>query len=273
MTNESKKENLHRVSQYEHLYKVSKFLAKTSAGVLAPVGLSGMATELFDLIVSDPATKRRDRFMMDLAVRIEELEEKGQISLESLLDNEESAALLIRTVQAAMRSSGDQKLLALQEAALKGLISSGAGKTSSAQIVVGLIDRMTEHHVIVLLWESRPKRSYTLGQMKNEAEEEARRSRFYGQPVFTDIKQLENPVSVFNYMDFNLYVEKDDLVSFKLAKADLVTMGLLEPVLGKESYLEGRVAKLRTTPDIVDYKISELGKFVCDCISSQATQV
>lgn len=268
MAKVSKRDNLLQTSQHEHLYKISKFLLKSSAGVLAPVGLSNIATELFDLVVSDPASKRRDRFLMDLAVRVEGLEASGQISLDNLLGNEEAAALLIRAVQAAMRSSGDQKLHALREVALKGVVSSSAGNTSPAQIVVGLLDRMTEHHLVMLLWENRPQKLYTLGQVQAEEGDEARRSHFYGQPVFTDRAQLKNPVKVFSYMDWGLYVEKDDQISFKLARADLATMGLLEPILGQEEYLEGRVVKTRTTPDRVGYQISELGTFVCDCISA-----
>ena len=90
---------------------------------------------------------------------------------------------------------------------MNGLISSGAEQTSPAQIVVGLLDRMTEHHVIVLLWESQPKRSYTLGEIRAEEAEEARRSHFFGQPVFTDRTQLRDPINVFTYMDWGLYVD------------------------------------------------------------------
>ncbi|WP_323783164.1 hypothetical protein, partial [Leisingera sp.] len=53
---------------------------------------------------------------------------------------------------------------------------------------------------------------------------------------------------------------------FKLAHADLVTMGLLDPILRQEEYLEGRVVERRTTPEIIGHQISELGAFVNEFI-------
>lgn len=268
MANESKEDDLNQTSPNERLYRAFKFIAKSSAGSLAPVGLSSIANEIFDLIVSDPAVRRRDRFIMDSAARIAALEEAGQISLESLLDNEESAAILLRAVQAAMRSSGEQKLNALQEAALKGILSSVVGKGSSSQIVIGLLDQMTEYHVILLLWEFHPRNHYTLGQLQSKEGDEARRSYFYGQPVHTNPKELKNPVSVFKSGGWGLYVEREDSISFRLAREDLIAMNLLEPVLKKEEYKEGRMVRQRNTPDIAGYQVSELGAFVCEFIRS-----
>lgn len=45
-------------------------------------------------------------------------------------------------------------------------------------------------------------------------------------------------------------------------------MNLLEPVLKKEEYKEGRMVRQRNTPDIAGYQVSELGAFVCEFIRS-----
>jgi hypothetical protein len=187
-----------------------------------------------------------------------------------LKDNEEVAALLMRATQAAMRSSGEQKLRAIREAALRGLLSGETPNTSPAQTVVGLLDRMTEYHVILLVWKRLPRAGYTLRDLQADEGEEARRSYFYGQPVFTDKMKLKDPVGVLSYLDWGLYVERDDHTAFKLALWDLAAMGLLKPVLAQEEYLEGRVVKKRATSEIVDHEISELGKLVCDFIKGEA---
>lgn len=72
-------DDLGKTSHQEHLYRVSRFLVKATAGALAPVGLNGLVVELFDLLVSDPAAKRRDRFMEGLARRLYSLEAEGRI--------------------------------------------------------------------------------------------------------------------------------------------------------------------------------------------------
>lgn len=271
MNSIKKSDDLSRSTNSERLHRAVRFLAKATVGVVASSEVSAIAAELFDLVVSDPAVKRRDRFMMDLAKRMENLEAEGKLSLHDLLSNEEAAALLLRSTQAAMRSSGEKKLQAIREAAAKGMISAAAQQSSSAQIVVGLLDRMTEYHVIVLLWENRERQHYTLRELRDDQGEEARRSFFYGQPVFTDKTELESPVSVYNYMDWGLYVERSEYTAFKLARADLVTMGLLKPALGEEQYMEERQVKKRTTPEIVGHRISELGKFVFDYIANGAS--
>lgn len=268
MANEATREDLSKYANSEQLYKLSKFLAKSVAGVLAPVGLAAITTELFDLIVGDPAAKRRDRFLMDLARRIDGLADEGRLTLNDLKDNEEVAALLFRAAQAAMRSSGEKKFSAIRECALKGLLSANAKNASLAQIVVGLLDRMTEYHVILLYWESRAHPSYRLGRIQAEDGDEARRSFFYGQPVFMDPKELEAPVAVFTYMKWGLYVERDDDTAFRLARADLAALGLLRPVLMVEQYLDGREFKRRTTPEIDRYELSELGRLVCGFMTS-----
>ena len=266
MDDKGKSDDLSKTTNEESLYRVSKFLAKAAVGVVAPIGLSAIATELFDLVVSDPAVKRRDRFLMDLARRLDSLEAEGKLSLSDLLENEEAAALLFRATQAAMRSSGERKFQAIRETALNGILSAAAREGSPAQVVVGLLDRITEYHVILLSWENRGHRHYTLGDLRSEQGEQARRSLFYGQPVFVDKAQLKSPVAIFSYVDWGLYVERNEYDAFKLAHADLVATGLLKPILGKEEYLEGRVVKRRTTPEAIGYEVSDLGRIVCDLI-------
>lgn len=164
-----------------------------------------------------------------------------------------------------MRSSGEKKLQALRDAATRGLIGEDRAKAAAAQLVVGLLDRMTEFHVIILLWEGGPRRSYSLGQIKDC--DEARRSLFYGEPVYTEPSLLDEPVALRRELDLGIYVEKSVKTAFDLARADLAATGLLQPVLKTEQVLEGRTMKRRRTPDIAGYELSDLGKFACEFIA------
>lgn len=259
-------DNLQIKTNDERMYDVLRFIAKASAGALAPAGLSGLANEMFDLLVADPAAKRRDEFLMNMAMRVARLEERGQLSVEALTDNQDVAALLFRATQAAMRSSGGQKLKALKDAAAKGLLSKSASGAASAQVVVGLLDRMTEYHVILLKWENAPKKFYTTAELHDPANKEAHSSRFYGQPVALDPRQLRQPVNIPAQAAVPFFVEEEDQIAFRLAHADLVSMQLLRPKLKVEKYLEDREVKQRITSEITGHEISELGSFVCKYI-------
>jgi hypothetical protein len=169
-------DDLSRESHKEHLYKVARFLTKGAGGILAPIGLSTLVSESFDLFVKDPATKRRDRLLMDLMEQVARLTQDGRLSISDLQDNDDVAAVLVRATQAAVRSSGEEKLRALREAALKGMLSAAARVASPAQVIIGLLDRMTEHHVIRLEWEIRERMFYTYGDLDAESSEEKRRA-------------------------------------------------------------------------------------------------
>lgn len=268
MSGESGWDDLSKSSSGERAYSLSRFLGKTLSATLAPVGLSEISSELIDLLVADPAVKRRDRFISDLERRIRSLEEDGSLSISDLENNEEVAALLFRSIQVAMHSSGQKKLLAVREAAINGIISAAGQNANPAQMIVNLIDQMTEYHIILLVWENSARQSYTVAQVRDEGGEEARRACFYGQSVFTDPSKLNFPVCIYDWGDLRLYVEQSDYTAFKIAHTGLVAMGLLRPVLRKESYTVDRVVERRTTPEIAGYEVSDLGKFVYSFITS-----
>lgn len=236
-----------------------KFLTKSLTQFLPP-GASGTASELFDLLVSDPAVKRRDRFVMDLASRLEELAEKAVFDPASLIENDDVSAFLLHAVQIAVRSRGSEKLKALREVAARGTIVSDEEERAPAYVAMGIIDRLTDYHIIRLRWEVEPQKSYTYGQVKagNFG------SLHFGQPTFSDPSTLKCPTQIFNFDGVVRYVEKQSVLNFRLAHADLAAMGLLTAVPEQEVYIEERREKQRPTGKISGYVASELGKFVVD---------
>ncbi|MBM3605434.1 MAG: hypothetical protein FJX25_11985 [Alphaproteobacteria bacterium] len=97
------RDNLNTSTNVERTYNVGSFITKATAGLLAPVG-GGILNAMFDLIVTDPAVRRRDKFIMDVNERLTEMEQLGLISAKDLEDNEEISSLLMRAVQTATRS-------------------------------------------------------------------------------------------------------------------------------------------------------------------------
>ena len=245
----------------ERSYKVLKFLTKALAQFLPP-GASGTASELFDLLVSDPAIKRRDRFITDLAARLEELAEKAVFDPASLIENDDISAFLLHAVQIAVRSRGAEKLEALREVAARGTIASDEEERAPAYVAMGIIDRLTDYHIIRLRWEVKPRRSYTYGQVKAGNFE----SLHFGQPTFPDPSLLKRPTEIFNFEGVVRYVEQQSVLNFRLAYADLAAMGLLTAIPEQETYVEDHRQKQRPTGKIAGYVASELGKFVVQYI-------
>lgn len=127
---------------------------------------------------------------------------------------------------------------------------------------MGIIDRLTDYHIIRLRWEVKPQRSYTYGQVKAGNFE----SLHFGQPTFPDPSVLKHPTEIFNFEGVVRYVEQQSVLNFRLAYADLAAMGLLTAVPEQETYIEGRYQKRRPTGKIAGYIASELGKFVVQYI-------
>lgn len=254
----------------EEFYKFSKFITKSIAGGLAPVGLSGLATEFFDLVVSDPAVKRRDRIIVEIVNRLVQLEQSGRILLSDLEGDEEVAALLFKTVQAAMRSSGENKLLSLRNAAVRGIAEKSPTGANAAQTVVSTLDRMTELHVIALSWLKNSNNHYTIGAIADgPVDSVACRSCFYGQPVTRDKASLKDPVMVWYHPQSSLYVERREHDAFALAHAELVAMGLLSPIYKKRARQVERRVEYETTSEIETYEVSQLGTFVLKYLSDE----
>ncbi|MFC0202622.1 hypothetical protein [Paracoccus rhizosphaerae] len=264
------KTDLVQGTHIEAALSFANVIGKAAATLALPPGFSTVAGVMLDLVVNRTLSQRGNQFALEVIERVQAQEDQGKPNLQEILQEESAAALMLRATEAAMRSSGQRKFDALREAAIKGLLSSEARSASPAQIVIGILDRMTEHHIILLQWENdKNNKLYTLKDMSDPKNDKAQRSRFYGQPVYTDKSLLKNPscIAMIND-DFNAFVERDDQISFELASSDLISLGLLEPVYRSELYDDDRrVTRIRKTSEIEKYKISKLGVFVYDYIS------
>ncbi|KSV67260.1 hypothetical protein N182_34070 [Sinorhizobium sp. GL2] len=199
---------------------------------------------------------------MSLATRLEELAQRAVFDPASLIDNDDVSAFLLHAVQIAVRSRGTEKLEALREVAARGTIASDEEERVPAYVAMGIIDRLTDYHIIRLQWEVKPRRSYTYGEVKAGNFE----SLHFGQPTFSDPSLLKGPAEIFNFEGVVRYVEQQSLLNFRLAYADLAAMGLLTAVPEQEAYLENHRQKQRPTGNIAGYVASELGKFVVQYI-------
>lgn len=138
----------------EGAIRALRFLAKSAFSSAPGLGVFG---ELFDLLVADPASTRRDRIITALAQGLGELLDQGVVTYDDLRGDGDASALFLQAVHAAVRSQGEEKLRALRNAALNGACCKADDRTR-AFIVLGLVDRLTDLHIALLNFISNPHR-------------------------------------------------------------------------------------------------------------------
>jgi len=120
-------------------------------GVLSGVPLvGGLASEIFNLVIAPPLTKRRDEWMNSIAEGLKKLEERaGGFKIEELSKNEMFITTVMQASQAAVRNHQKEKLEALRNAVLNAALPN-APEEDLQLIFLGYIDTLTTWHVRIL---------------------------------------------------------------------------------------------------------------------------
>lgn len=138
---------------------------------LIPV-LGAPAAELFNTLIVPPLEKRRVDWMNDIAKHLRALEERGNLKIEDLQDNQIFITTMMQASQAAVRNHQCEKLTALRNAVLNAALPH-APEDSLQQHFINQMDTFTVWHIRLLdlfkdppAWFERngvtpPKFSYT----------------------------------------------------------------------------------------------------------------
>jgi hypothetical protein len=123
-------------------------VAHTGATVLLSAIPFLGAGELFKSIIAPPLEKRREKWMETVALRIQELQQKSGITLESLIANEEFQTLLIEATQIAVKTHLDSKRERLSRA-LKDNVE-GKATFDQASFRLRVIDQLLPVHFEIM---------------------------------------------------------------------------------------------------------------------------
>ena len=117
---------------------------------LASIPVVGSAAEvLFTEFITPSLEKRRFEWMNDIADRLQKLEERGDLNLEDLQNNESFVTTLMQAGQAAIRDHQSEKLEALRNAVVNAALPH-APEESLQQHFINLIDTFTVWHLRLL---------------------------------------------------------------------------------------------------------------------------
>ena len=122
-------------------------LAKAGIASIPVVGAA--ASELFTVILASPLEKRRVEWMNDVAECLKELEERGELNLEDLQNNETFITTVMQASQAAIRTHQTEKREALRNAVLNAALPH-TPEESLQQYFITLIDTFTVEHIRLL---------------------------------------------------------------------------------------------------------------------------
>ena len=125
-------------------------------GIPIPLGAS-VASEIFNLVIAPPLTKRRDEWIESIAEGLKKLEEKvGGFKMENLSQNEQFITTVMQASQAAIRNHQKEKLEALKNAVLNAALPS-APEEYLQLIFLNVADTLTTWHMRILKFFDNPE--------------------------------------------------------------------------------------------------------------------
>jgi hypothetical protein len=174
-------------------------------GILSGIPIAGgLASEIFNLVIAPPLTKRRDEWMESIAEGLKELEEKVDgFKIEDLSNNASFITTVMHATQAAVRNHQKEKLDALRNAALNAALPN-APEEDLQMMFLNYIDTLTTLHIRILIFFDDPEMYIRKAKVKISDWEEISPEGifFYLYPHYRDHPQI-----------FNLFVQ--DLADFK----------------------------------------------------------
>jgi hypothetical protein len=111
--------------------------------------LGAVAAEIFDIAISTPAERRRDRWIIDVTEALAELAESQDGLLERLGSDERFTTIVLQASSAAVRTHEEEKLCALRNAVLNAALAPSIHETEQ-QLFIQLVNDLTAWHLRVL---------------------------------------------------------------------------------------------------------------------------
>ena len=131
--------------------------AVVKAGISGIPIIGGPATEIFSLIIAPPLTRRRDKWMENMAEGLKRLEEKVEgFKIEDLSSNDAFITTVTHASQAAIRNHQQEKLEALRNAVLNAALPN-APEDDLQLMFLEFVDSLTPGHLRVLKFLDNPK--------------------------------------------------------------------------------------------------------------------
>jgi hypothetical protein len=118
--------------------------------------LGSAAQELLQRIIAPPLARRQQEWAESIGAAVRQLEEHKGVTPEQLRDNPAFVDAVLAATQAAIRTSQEEKRVALLNATVNSALP-GAPEIAEQQMFISLVDRFTEWHLRLLKLIQNPK--------------------------------------------------------------------------------------------------------------------
>lgn len=122
-------------------------VAKAVLGSIPVVGAT--ASELLQLLVTPPLEKRRNEWMIEVGEKLKQLEQKEELDLIKLANNDVFIDVVLQTTQVALRTSEKEKIQYFKNVILNSAVEENPNITE-VQIFLNFISTFTVWHNKIL---------------------------------------------------------------------------------------------------------------------------
>ena len=137
--------------------KSASTLSVVKAAVSTVPVLGGPLAEFLELIFRPAIERRRDEFLHDLAASVEAIDDRlGPDGIAGLEKNDAFITAAVQAVDAALRTSSEERRAAFRNAALNAAIDVNM-RTAEADLLLGVLDQLTEWHIRILRFLDDPE--------------------------------------------------------------------------------------------------------------------
>ena len=122
-------------------------VARTLIGAL-PI-FSGSALEIFNSVIAPPLEKRKLEWMLEITQVVNELQDKFNLDVKSLTNNEQFISILLSASQIAIKTHQGEKIKALKAALINTALNSELTEDQQFSFI-SFIDEFTPTHIKIL---------------------------------------------------------------------------------------------------------------------------
>ena len=122
-------------------------IAKATFGSIPIVGAA--ASEILQLLITPPLEKRRSEWMIEVGEKLQQLEQKEELDLNKLANNDVFIDVVLQTTQLALRTSEKDKIEYFKNVILNSAVEETPNITE-VQIFINFISTFTVWHIKIL---------------------------------------------------------------------------------------------------------------------------
>lgn len=200
-------------------------LAKTSLSFIPVVG--GAISEVFNLIISEPLSKRRDEWLIKIYNELKQLEEKVEsFNIENLKDDDLFISILLKASQMVLKNHQEEKKEALCNAVIN-TAKTIAIEENEQMIFLNYINELTVWHIKILQYLNNPSKMFSEQGLSKE-------NYYMGAPI---TPLLDYFTELSNREDFVKIIVKD------LYNKNLITVDGLYTMMAEEGMFASRTSE------------------------------